>query len=476
MLKTFVVLLNFVSFSFITFILSDEIKVSTNLPNEVIQDSVYTVEVVIDKGDVIGFAKFQQNLPAGFDVQPGEVADASFTYADGKVKFIWMAIPEQEQVKITYTIKATAEAPENASVGGKFSYIDDMERKSYDLPNQSIKVIKGDDIPVDLPAMAEVSRVVTSKGDNQYQVAISIKKQGISGFSKVEEFLPENSSATVAQNELSVFSQVDEKAKFVWMSIPADEELNVSYMVTLEGEDAQQKLQSMDGSFSYLDENESKTVAIIGEEVSAPIANEPNSNTSTEESEQIANSAEENTQNEIAEEPKDVAETVQSEKALGTNEEIVEEATEEIVETVQTEDPKEAVVAQKANIQNDQISTLPTNSNNNEVEPNNEVANVPTPETGISYKVQILAGHKVVTNDFVKKKYKFNEDFILDNHEGWVKYITGAFPEYKQARNKREDLIMAQHNFPGPFVTAYNSGERITVQEALMITNQKWIK
>lgn len=466
MLKTFVVLLNFVSFSFITFILSDEIKVTTNLPNEVIQDSTYTVEVIIDKGDVIGFAKFQQNLPVGFDVQPGEVADASFTYADGKVKFIWMAIPEQEQVKITYTITATSEAPESASVEGKFSYIDDMERKSYDLPNQSIKVIKGDDIPVDLPAMAEVSRVVTSMGGNQYEVSISIKKQGISGFSKVEEFLPENSSATVAQNELSVFSQVDEKAKFVWMSIPSDEQLNVSYLVTLDGDDAQQKLQSMEGSFSYLDENESKTVAILGEEVSAPIDSEPDATSTEEESSNIAEASTESDQTETTEVAKPLDEDVQ---------EKVEEVVAQVVEDAAITEPIETAKEQEQVVIEEQKEKPMLAANKNDVA-KKEVSRVPTPETGISYKVQILAGHKVVNETFIKKKYQFNEEFILDNHEGWVKYITGAFSEYKQARDKREDLITAQHNFPGPFVTAYNSGERITVQEALMITNQQWIK
>jgi hypothetical protein len=466
MLKTFVVLLNFVSFSFITFILSDEIKVSTNMPAEVIQDSVYTVEVIIDKGDVIGFAKFQQNMPPGFDVQPGEVADASFTFADGKVKFIWMAIPEQEQVKITYTIKATADAPESATVNGKFSYIDDMERKSYDLPNQSIKVLKSEDIPVILPAMADVSRVVTSKGDNQYEIALVIKKQGISGFSKVEEFLPENASAAVGQNELSVFSQVDEKAKFVWMSIPSDELLNVTYLVTLEGDDAQMQLQSMEGSFSYLDENESKTVAIIGEEVTTPIGSENDLAAAEKESINAASP-----QTELAETTSETEQVEESAKDIAQEEVDENKIIEPVVEPIESVATVNQDVVQAIQVEEPVVA-----NKENTAMANSQVTNTPSAETGINYKVQILAGHKVVTEAFIKKKYQFSEEFILDNHEGWVKYITGTYPEYKQARDKREGLITAQHNFPGPFVTAYNAGERITVQEALMITNQQWIK
>ncbi|MDP4685406.1 MAG: hypothetical protein NWR30_06855 [Salibacteraceae bacterium] len=465
MVKSIVLLLNFVTFSFITFILSDGIKVTTNLPNEVIQDSVYTVEVIIDKGDVIGFAKFQQNLPPGFDVQPVEVADASFTYADGKVKFIWMAIPETEQVSISYTIKATADTPASSFAEGKFSYIDDMERKSFDLPNQSIVVKKEENLPIRLQAMAEITREVQSLGGNEYEVRLSISKQGITGFSKIEEFLPENYDAQVIENELSVFSQVDEKAKFVWMSIPSDEFLTVSYKVVTEDPNGLNSLKVMDGNFSYLDNNESKTVAIIGEEATEePVV--------TAFKEEVNNEAVPETSAEIA-----ISETIQETQLEDKS--VAEESKENLTDSPQNNAPIAVLNEVPIAVDSEPFQMVKEDPKREE-EPisasKTALTNVPAPENGISYKVQILAGHKVVTEKYIQKTYNFSESFVLDNHEGWVKYITGSYPDYKQARDKREDLIVAQHKFPGPFVTAYNTGERITVQEALMITNQQWIK
>jgi len=90
--------------------------------------------------------------------------------------------------------------------------------------------------------------------------------------------------------------------------------------------------------------------------------------------------------------------------------------------------------------------------------------------------VQVVAGHKLVTEAFLRETYKFQEPYTIENHEGWIKYTTGSFKVYKDARDKRETLVQAGHDFPGPFVTAYNAGERITVQEALMIANQQWFK
>jgi hypothetical protein len=63
MLKQLILLFNLISMSFVTIFLADGIEIESNLPNELVKDSTYIVEVVIKKGDLFGFAKFQQNFP-----------------------------------------------------------------------------------------------------------------------------------------------------------------------------------------------------------------------------------------------------------------------------------------------------------------------------------------------------------------------------------------------------------------------------
>ena len=71
--------------------------------------------------------------------------------------------------------------------------------------------------------------------------------------------------------------------------------------------------------------------------------------------------------------------------------------------------------------------------------------------------------------------FKISDEVLSETHEGWFKYTTGNYSEYKAARDRRVKLADNDVN-TGPFVTAYNNGNRITVQEALMVANQKWVK
>ena len=108
-----------------------------------------------------------------------------------------------------------------------------------------------------------------------------------------------------------------------------------------------------------------------------------------------------------------------------------------------------------------------------EPEPIEEIIAIPSPQHDVFYKVQVAAGHIEVENNYFSKRHQLSEDIDLENHQGWIKYTFGDYKVYKDCRDRRNS-VWSDNKITDAFVTAYNAGTRITVQEALMITNQKW--
>ena len=129
-----------------------------------------------------------------------------------------------------------------------------------------------------------------------------------------------------------------------------------------------------------------------------------------------------------------------------------------------------------------QTATTTTNTNNNSTASTNptepkamSATNIPSPQTGsVSYKVQIAALQNAVNANTLATRYGINEKINTEMADGFTKYTVGSHTEYKSARDSRETI--KNKGVAGPFVTAYNSGKRITVQEALMISSQKWYR
>ena len=85
-------------------------------------------------------------------------------------------------------------------------------------------------------------------------INLKIKKDGIKGFARYSDILPEGFTAKQDKINGSSFSVADNKIKFVWVNVPAEPELEISYILSGTHKDNI----SLEGEFSYLESNQSK--------------------------------------------------------------------------------------------------------------------------------------------------------------------------------------------------------------------------
>ncbi|MBL8000729.1 MAG: hypothetical protein JNL05_02100 [Flavobacteriales bacterium] len=452
-----------------------DITITQDIPATMQAGSEVKVTVTVDKGDLGGFAKLQIDLPEGMTATAIETKGASFTFAEGKAKFIWMALPAQPSFKVTYTLAVAPNANGSLPVTGKFSFIEDNERKTKDLPVTSVTIIPnavaqsatepepaaaaaastteeaandvvfaGGAAPVKSVTVENRSGIAPQQGKgnvgatrtitpitaDEMLVEVIVRKGDIRGFGKLQETIPTGFTALEKSSDEAIFTAQDRIVKFVWLNLPARQELKVTYKLRANGQPEGEY--TVNGEFGYLLNDETQK-AIVGS-TTFPIGPKA--------LELIA------------------AATPEPTKELRTatgSEQAAQPETAQHTEAQQpTQTAQEPVAAAPV--------TRPTPSR------------IPSPETGVTYKVQITAAHREVGSAYFQQRHRYSGDFGIERHEGWIKYTTGRFNAYTEARDKRQAFISAGHDFPGPFVTAYNNGERITVQEALMLSNQKWVQ
>lgn len=464
MLKSGIILINVFVLLLYSFFAGDQGKITLNHPSSVEAGQDFQLDVIIDKADINGFAKFQIELPTTFDlmlIDDKDNKDFTFAYKDGIAKVIWMTLPKSKELKVSFMVKTDKSASGEVEIKSDFSFlVNNTKQKTTNNPK--INVINPDVAATqiaknnegtkkeELPLREnneEVAQQTTSnqnnnninavrnldltnlKANREFTVEILVKKSNVEGFGKLQDVLPVGFIAKPLSTSEAAFSFVDQKVKFLWMSMPAKSEFTVSYKVTVDKGIIGEFF--INGDFGYLKDEETqkydleRTSVLIesgessGQSIVAETKTEPvNEQTKPSETAQIEPEKIKNPETKNAESKKP-----ETKKAL-----------------IKTETPK-----------------------------------VSAPIAGLHYKVQLAAGKKQVTPNVIQKLYKISDEVVLEQHEGWFKYTTGQFDIYKAARDHREDM---RNNYAtlGAFVTAYNNNTRITVQEALMISNQKWIK
>jgi hypothetical protein len=96
--------------------------------------SYVPVRIELTNTGLHDFARFYQDLPQGFSVKKGNTAGADFYWENNQVNFVWVKMPEDEIIRISYLAMADETLTGSFRLGGKLDYvIEGKERKSVEF-------------------------------------------------------------------------------------------------------------------------------------------------------------------------------------------------------------------------------------------------------------------------------------------------------------------------------------------------------
>jgi len=344
-----------------------------DLPQSLAIGESFTASWNIDINQTSGFARFQLEFPNGISVNPLQVDQASFSFQDGKAKFIWIEIPQQKTLHLELQITATEDF-EGGIVTQWFSFIENGSRKDVEFePHPIARANKERTIPPIFDSESLEVRRSWKRDENGNAGTMQLVIRGFEPgqFLKIKELVPAEASITpMLDGEADIRDRFESELVYIWQSAPETTEIRVSYTV----------------------------------------------------------------QNESASEIHGVISAVVQSQAI-----------ERLIPTIESHQTAPSNPASTAQVEHD-----------------------------IAFRVQLLATHEDASVTRIKRAYAYPGEVRHELHGDWNKYTTGYFLEYSDARDKRVEL-RAHHSFPGPFVTAYRGDDRITVQEALLISHQTWI-
>jgi hypothetical protein len=486
MAKLFLISVNILVVFALKIFFGGDVSIEQRMQDTIAPGDTLNVTLAITKGDREGFAKWQQTLPAGFIASPVEMNGATFSFKNQQIKIIWMELPISETFSIKYKIETSPAVFGEHNLMGKFSFIEENERRDINSnlfilsveentvannsetelhkseensPIQQKQAIKNSTKLVEIPVKVEESQIVkdielanniektitnntvtTKAAQNDlisierevkhleggnYEVSLVISKSNLSSFGKVEDYLPPNFSASAIESSDGIFSFRNNVVKILWMTLPKAESFTVKYAMQSTSNELDSTI--VHGMFSYLNLDQSVQDKL----------NPTKFKNFLFKSETDLQLADERT----------------TDKKVSEVEEPFE------IESPTTFDSTEKEVT--ASIEEELIE---------------QITNIPAPEASIAYKVQIAASHQEVQQSYFTERHSIKEKVSIEFHETWYKYTIGSYPIYKKARDKRNNVWANNNKINDAFVTAYNAGERISVQEALMVSKQKWYK
>jgi hypothetical protein len=484
MIRSFIIVANLL-IAFLVKLLSGTPTAEVKAPASVTAGTPFLIEVTINPNGITDFLRYSMDLPEGWTAEKVETAGSSFLFEKNSsndnmsAKFIWSQVGPATELKISYNVTPSADATGDITLACKLSHLVDNLPSNVSLDPLTVH-IAGEGEPVVTTtrrsdstakpsARVKISRTVpTEQVTGEFIVDLIIDKDDLVSFGKLEDSLPDGFSAKVITKDGADFTFEKGVARFYWYVLPKKQTLHVQYAVIISPD--VKGPQTIAGHFSYI-ENESGKIAPVApstvnvKENPAVIVQQTEPVVPTEtpvktQQEPVVTNQNPNNQNSNSQNSNNQSTNRQNSDSQPSNTQVTknQNSDSQNSQNSNTQNP-----ASRTTNTQPAISSGPVGSNP-----------VSTSVSGVNFSVQIAAMSKMIPVTYFGTTFNIPETINMEQVDGLNKYTTGTFATYQDARNHRESL--RGKGIAGPFVTAYNGGKRITVQEALMITSQKWVQ
>lgn len=473
-----------------------EVKVKMDAPGTVTAGTSFPVTIFFSKGNVQSFSRLFQDLPPGLQAVSVNPANADFSFQDNRIRMIWFRLPETDTFSVIYSVQVDYRLKGKFKMGGSFSYVDNGERKSIQLPTKEITILPSSStdprlvidindfekkVPSSSPGISspEVFCLRNVEPSNNLPgeeiITLLIYKGNLTSFGKLEDTIPTGYTAVAVERKDGLYTLRDGMVRFLWMNLPADPWFTISYRLTPKSKATGETVQ-LKGAFSYTSQN--RTFSVPVSSTGQPLARLDKPALTSLVDAMVSGKGdvpllaieEKKPASQVASPPpvsgigkEEKKSSVQQPAMPAATAVKVEEQKAATVTTLRSSEKSPPVVTEK------KYKPASTLSKSGLPETTYDLYYL-LPEKGVYFRIQIAATRSKVYIPQHFRRLKVTDEVRVEEADGWYKYTIGTFRSYQEAKIYKEELLL-KTSLKDAFIIAYNNGKRLTVQEAITLTH-----